>query len=199
MDIKTTIKFIRKRNDVLVEFKPNKIVEAIFNAAKAVGGTNREIAEQAAAKVVSYLEIVSKNGAHPTVEIVQDMVEKILIEEGHAKTAKAYILYRAKRTSIREGKSELMDTMEDILNETSEELPYHFLSPSAKMLKVATAASINYYLSRIIPSQYADAHRKGEIHIQSLEYYCKTADSVQIPFYKIIEKLYKLSNIHKTR
>ncbi len=112
----------------------------------------------------------------------------MLIQEEYISTAKAYILYRAKRTSIREGKSELMDTMEDILHEKHQEIPFYFLSPSAKMLKVAAAASCNFYLSRIIPSQYADAHRKGEIHIHALEYYNKTVDSLQIPLYGLLSR-----------
>ena len=54
-------------------------------------------------------------------EEVQDAVEKVLIENGHARTAKAYILYRDRRTRIREAKSELMDVVKEILVETNRE------------------------------------------------------------------------------
>ena len=68
-------------------------------------------------------------------------MEKVLIENGHARTAKAYILYRAQRTRYREGKSELMDVVEEILKETNRENANVGNSPSAKMLQIASAAS----------------------------------------------------------
>jgi len=89
MGFNSSIKFVRKRNGVLVEFAPDKVVEAIFMAAQSVGGKDRVVAEKTASKVISYLDIVYKDGNYPTVEIVQDMVEKILIEQGHAKLEKA--------------------------------------------------------------------------------------------------------------
>ncbi|OGW83911.1 MAG: ribonucleoside-diphosphate reductase, adenosylcobalamin-dependent [Omnitrophica bacterium RIFCSPLOWO2_01_FULL_45_10] len=78
-------------------FDFNKLVDAIFKAAASVGGTDRTLAVQLAEKVIAQL-----NSRTPTVEEVQDLVEKTLIEEGHAKTAKAYILYRYKKSEERE-------------------------------------------------------------------------------------------------
>ncbi|MDQ7826306.1 MAG: anaerobic ribonucleoside-triphosphate reductase [Candidatus Eremiobacteraeota bacterium] len=186
---KTTASFpiLRKRDGRLCKFEKKKITEAIFKALYATGVDSREKAEHLSTIVVKELSR-SHAGTLPQVEEIQDMVEKVLIQEGHLSTAKAYILYRAKRTSIREGKSELMDTMEEILKEAHREIPFSSLSPRAKMMKVASAASCNFYLSRIIPSQYADAHRKGEIYIHALEYYSKTADSLQIPLCTLLEK-----------
>ncbi|MFH1508680.1 MAG: adenosylcobalamin-dependent ribonucleoside-diphosphate reductase [bacterium] len=100
---------IRKRNGDVVDFDNNKITEAIFKAAKAVGGSDRKLAEKIAAKVVKSVQDIEQ----PTVEEIQDKVEKILIEEGHAKTAKAYILYRAKRTEERE--AELGEDVKEVL------------------------------------------------------------------------------------
>ena len=79
------------------------------------------------------------------VEHVQDIVEKVLIKKGHAKTAKSYILYRAKRTDIRNARSELMDTVAEILKETDRDNANISNSPSAKMLQIASAASREYY------------------------------------------------------
>ena len=85
---------IRKRDGNVVLFDKEKIAEAIWKAAKAVGGTDRKRPEELANLVVKTLtEKYGENGI-PGVEEVQDLVEKILIEEGHAKVAKAYILYR---------------------------------------------------------------------------------------------------------
>jgi ribonucleoside-triphosphate reductase len=92
---------IQKRNGNIVNFDRRKISEAIFKAAQAVGGQNQELAEDLADEVVLYL--YSGKGDHlPHVEEIQDAVEKVLIERGHAKTAKAYILYRDQRSKIRQ-------------------------------------------------------------------------------------------------
>ncbi len=98
---------IRKRDGKAVEFDATKIEDAIFKAAMAVGGHDHETAKQLGKKVIDYLE--SKGYTIPTVEEVQDAVEKILIEERHAKTAKAYILYRQERTKIREKQKEILN------------------------------------------------------------------------------------------
>ena len=79
MQSASSIRFIRKRNNVLVEFNPQKIADAIFKAVQSVGGADRTMAERIAAKVVGYLEILYKDGGYPSVESVQDLVEKILI------------------------------------------------------------------------------------------------------------------------
>jgi ribonucleoside-diphosphate reductase alpha chain len=109
---KAAVSQIKKREGKTVDFDKSKITNAIFKAAVAVGGEDRETAEKLADKVV---EIVNENfaGGIPTVEDVQDTVEKVLIENGHAKTAKAYILYRQKRAILRELKAELLNVPVD--------------------------------------------------------------------------------------
>ncbi len=99
------IKKIRKRDGRIVDFNPLKIAEAIWKAAKAVGGRDRELSNRLALQVVRSLEKQLEPDEIPSVEQVQDMVEKILIENGHARTAKAYILYRQKRAEIRRVKA----------------------------------------------------------------------------------------------
>ncbi|MBI5152539.1 ribonucleoside reductase class II [Candidatus Peregrinibacteria bacterium] len=96
------IKKIVKRDGRIVDFDQNKITEAIWKAASAVGGTDRKEAEQISNQITAVLEVFFKKETDiPTVEQIQDLVEKILIEGGHAKTAKAYILYRQKRAEER--------------------------------------------------------------------------------------------------
>ena len=94
---------IKKRTGEIVEFDPEKITTAIFKAAQAVGGDNRSIAEYLSGLVQDYLYM--KNEDIVDVENIQDIIEKVLIEEGHAKTAKSFILYRQKRKEIRKAKS----------------------------------------------------------------------------------------------
>ena len=92
---------IRKRGGDLVEFDESKIADAIYKAALSVGGEDRFLAEELASVVTLFLEKTYLD-AIPTIEDVQDMVERVLIETGHARTAKAYILYREKRARVRE-------------------------------------------------------------------------------------------------
>jgi len=99
------IKKIQKRDGRIVDFDPNKIAEAIWKAAKAVGGKDRELSVKLAQQVVERLEKQLKPQEIPTVEQVQDLVEKTLIENGHARTSKVYILYRQKRAEIRRAKA----------------------------------------------------------------------------------------------
>ena len=178
---------IQKRDGRIVEFEINKITEAIFKAARAVGGEDKQLAEELAQVVVKYITKIKTTGI-PSVEEVQDAVEKVLIETGHAKTAKAYILYRDRRTRLRETKSELMDVVEEILVETSRENANVSNSPSAKMLQIASAASKKYYLYRLIPEEFSQAHIEGDIHIHDLEFYGKTLTCVQIPLGKLLTK-----------
>ncbi|HLC52698.1 MAG TPA: adenosylcobalamin-dependent ribonucleoside-diphosphate reductase [Candidatus Nanoarchaeia archaeon] len=88
-----------KRDGRVVEFHIDKITDAIFRAAQSVGGTDKELAKRLAEQVCQKLSEAEER--EPTAEIVQDLVEKILIENGHAKTAKAYILYRHKKNEER--------------------------------------------------------------------------------------------------
>lgn len=171
---------IKKRDGREVPFDPSKITEAIFKAARAVGGEDRQKALELTLEVMKKLG-ERYEGQIFTVEDVQDVVEKVLIENGHARTAKAYILYRAQRTRYREAKSELMDVVEEILKETSRENANVSNSPSAKMLQIASAASKQYYLNRLIPPEMAEAHRRGDIHIHDLDFYKKTINCLQIP------------------
>ena len=97
------IKKIQKRSGQVTDFSQEKVTEAIWKAAQSVGGKERSVAEKIANQVTAVLEVFFKGPeAIPTVEQIQDLVEKILIEGGHAKTAKAYILYRAERARERE-------------------------------------------------------------------------------------------------
>lgn len=178
-------KVIQKRDGREVPFDENKITDAIFKAARAVGGEDRQLAMELTIEVLKMLK-KKYNGRTFGVEEVQDIVEKVLIENGHARTAKAYILYRDKRTRMRDAKSELMDAVEEILEETSRENANVSNSPSAKMLQIASAASKKYYLSRLIPEEMSLAHQRGDIHIHDLEFYGKTLTCIQIPLGRLL-------------
>lgn len=178
---------VKKRDGRLAEFNESKITDAIFKAAGAVGGEDRT---QAIELTLDVMKMLKEKFAEQvfSVEDVQDCVEKALIIRGHARTAKAYILYRAHRTSIREAKSDLMDAVNEILIETSRENANVSNSPSAKMLQIASVASKKFYLSRMIPQDQAQAHISGDIHIHDLDFYGKTLTCLQIPLGKLLKQ-----------
>ena len=95
------IKYVIKRNGATVPFSKDRITNAIYRAAVSVGGRDRKIAEGLSKQVVEILESQYKPYQYPTVEEIQDIVEKVLIENGHAKVSKHYILYREERTRRR--------------------------------------------------------------------------------------------------
>lgn len=112
------IKKIRKRNGDVVEFDYLKIGEAIWRAAQSAGGKDKELAMQIGNQVTAVLEVFFKDPSEtPTVEQIQDLVEKILIEGGHAITAKAYILYRERHKNLR-------SAQEDLLHGQTTKLPF---------------------------------------------------------------------------
>ncbi|MDX9871185.1 MAG: anaerobic ribonucleoside triphosphate reductase [Clostridia bacterium] len=178
---------IKKRDDRIVSFNESKITDAIFAAAKAVQGEDRQTAVELTLDVLKFLK-QKYNGHIFGVEDVQDAVEKVLIENGHAKTAKAYILHREKRSRIREARSELMDAVGEILRETNRENANVGNSPSAKVLQISEAASKNYYLKRVIPEEEARAHLEGDIYIHDLSWYGKTLTCLQIPLDKLLRE-----------
>ncbi len=100
---------IKKRDNNIVDFDVQKISQAIFHAAQSVGGDDTIESDRLAQLVADMLNQKFKHTSIPSVEEVQDIVEKVLIEEGHAKTAKAYILYREKRRQVRDEQMKLMN------------------------------------------------------------------------------------------
>lgn len=103
-----------KRDGRIVTFDHEKITNAIYKAALEVGGSNRELAVELTGKVLKMMDEIYPPGATPSVEEIQDIIEKILIENGHARTAKAFILYRAERARVREKKESIIVAEDNI-------------------------------------------------------------------------------------
>ena len=164
---------IRKRDGNVVLFQHEKIIEAIWKAAKAVGGHDREKAEYLSNLVISNLEKKYGNLEIPEVEEVQNMVEKTLIEEGHAKVAKAYILYRKSHEELRDVKG-LFDTIEVVddyigLNDWMvKENSNMAFSLQGLNNYVATKIISNYWIRRVYPEAIRNAHKNGDLHIHDL-------------------------------
>ena len=168
------LEFIRKRNGRLAPFEPEKINEAIQKAVQAVGGRDMDKASQISHQVVGILEVLYKDNRIPTVENAQDLVEKILIENGHAKVAKAYILYRKQHEALRRTQEFMKESIEAIDSYITQE--DWRVNENANMgyslqglnNQLASNITSNYWLYKIYPEYIANAHRAGDFHIHDL-------------------------------
>lgn len=179
---------IIKRDRTIVPFKKEKIVLAIFKAASAVGGNDFATSEKLGDEVVGIAEIQYPDGT-AEVEGIQDIVEKVLIENGHTKTAKAFILYREKRRSARESNALIGATINmfsEYLNDRDWQINEN--ANTQKSINglnnyVREAFTKNYWLHEIYPEEIRNAHLSGEIHIHDLGFfgpYCAGWDLRQI-------------------
>nr|MCK4929581.1 ribonucleoside triphosphate reductase [Nanoarchaeota archaeon] len=169
-----TIDRVKKRDGKIVLFNEDKIVQAIFKAAKAAGGEDYETAKALARKVTKALETFFKGGSIQSIELIQDFVEKILIEQGHAETAKAYILYRKQHEELRKARTFALDvqkTTEGYLNQSdwrvSENSNINY-SLSGLLFYSAGTVLANYTLNKVYPKEVGQAHRNGDFHIHDL-------------------------------
>jgi len=163
---------IQKRNGAIVDFDSTKIEKAIFAAAKAAGGKDLDEAKKLVAQVIAELE---REDTVPTVEEVQDIVEKVLIKAGHPTTAKVFILYREKRAEQRADRDvvvEVEKTMDEYLNRLDWRVNANSnqgYSLGGMILNTAGKVTANYWLSHIYPKNVGDAHRNGDYHIHDLD------------------------------
>ncbi|MCD4835484.1 anaerobic ribonucleoside triphosphate reductase [Merdimmobilis hominis] len=187
------IRQIVKRDGRTVPFDEKKIADAIFKAAKVLGGDNYEMAQDLAHQVVLYLE-QQYGEVEPTVEQVQDAVEHTLIENGHSRTAKEYILYRAQRTRVREMNTKLMKIYEDLTFQDAEDNDVKRENanidgdtPMGTMLKYGSEGAKQFCEMYILDPAYSKAHIDGDIHIHDMDFYTLTTTCCQID----IEKLFR--------
>lgn len=166
-----SISEIIKRDGTVVAFNFERIVEAIFKAAQAVGGDDRQIAVNLAHQVIERLQSQTSQEHTPNVEQIQDTIEKTLIEAGHAKTAKAFILYRQRHKEIREIRNSFLAverTVDEYLQ--GEIQPDSIVSFKGLMDHTAQVLLTHYALNKIYSPQISEAHRDEMIHIHGLGY-----------------------------
>lgn len=182
---------IVKRDGRKVPFNIEKIANAIFKAAQSCGGTDLNTAMDVAAEVCRVYE-QENPGRVPTVEEIQDLVEKVLIEKGHAKTAKAYILYRYERTRSREMKTNLMCVLNELTFSSAKDSDIKRENANidgdtamGTMLKYGSVSAKEYYEMYVLNPKHAKAHREGDIHIHDLDFYTLTTTCAQIDLKKL--------------
>jgi ribonucleoside-triphosphate reductase (formate) len=193
IEMEARVKQIVKRDGRTVDFDLSKITSAIYKAAEALGGKDDEVALYLARQVELYLAQTCQNDS-PTVEEIQDAVEKILIENGHARTAKEFILYRAERTRVRDMNTRLMKIYEDLTfkdaseNDTKREnANIDGDTAMGTMLKYGSEGAKQFYEMYVLKPEHGKAHREGDIHIHDLDFLTLTTTCCQIE----IEKLFK--------
>jgi ribonucleoside-triphosphate reductase len=166
---------VKKRDGRIVDFDSEKITKAIFNAAKSVGGHNLDEAKRLTKLVVDKIKL-QFGSEIPLVEEIQNIVEKVLIEEGHAKTAKAYIIYREQHKNIREGKStfdHIQGVIDTYLNQSkwdTKENSNEAYSFSGLLLYTAGEMMKVYNLNTMYTPEIAAAHKKAYFHIHDLSH-----------------------------
>ncbi len=179
---------IIKRDRTIVPFRKEKIVLAIFKAASSVGGSDFSKSESLTDEVCCTAEKMYPNGI-VEVEKIQDVVEKVLIENGHAKTAKAFILYREKRRASRESNALIGATIgmfSEYLNDRDWQINEN--ANTQKSINglnnyVREQFTKNYWLHEVYPENIRKAHLAGDIHIHDLGFfgpYCAGWDLKQI-------------------
>ncbi len=169
------IRYIEKRDGKQVPFDEKKISLAILKASRAVGrGDSEDIASEITTAVLSFLEIFYGEKGHPTVEQVQDLIEKVLIEKGYADIAKAYILYREQHAKLRETEKLLADATR-MVNSYLEKMDWKVnensnMSFSLQGLNnyIASEVTAQYWLNEIYSPVIKEKHVSGDFHIHDL-------------------------------
>lgn len=187
------MKEILKRDGRKVEFDINKIAGAIEKAFNATGtNKNYEYCLELANQVVDVLE--GETCEIPSVEHIQDIVEKVLIDNGHVRTAKAYIIYRANRSRQREMNNNLMKIYEEITfsdardsNIKRENANVDGNTAMGAMLKYGSEGSKHFYQLYMLKPEQAEAHKNGDIHIHDLDFYGLTTTCCQIDLIELFK------------
>ena len=168
------VEHIRKREGDIVPFDADKITEAVFKAFKSVEEGDRSKAERVSEQVVSILGITCRDGRIPTVEEVQDLVEKMLIENGHVSVAKAYILYRDQHAKLRESRR-LLEGARGMVDDYLGRLDWR-VSENSNMdyslqglnNYISSGIASRYWIGSIYPPAIREAHLDGAFHIHDL-------------------------------
>ena len=177
---------IRKRDGREVPFNMEKISTAIFKAAQAAGGQDYKTSMELANKVAVICNEKFKDGI-PGVEDIQDIVEKVLIEEGHARTAKEYIIYRAERSRVRDMNTRLMKVLGDLTFKDAKDVDLKRENANidgdtamGTMLKYGSEGAKEFYDLFVLNPDHSRAHKSGDIHIHDLDFLTLTTTCCQI-------------------
>lgn len=184
------VRQVVKRSGDIERYDRGKIAAAVgkaFDAAAAqdaTGEANRDAAGGRSSRVERVVAAVEArlralmSGRHPNsipaIEEIQDLVEDCLVEAGEARTAKAYILYRARHEAIRDARRLMLDistTMDGYLSQADWRVKENAnvnYSLGGLILHNSGAVTANYWLKNVYPEEIAQAHREADFHIHDL-------------------------------
>ena len=182
---------ITKRDGRIVLYDQNKIAAAILKALEAAHEGDANDAVRVANDVQRELESKFTTEA-PSIEIIQDVVERQLMNHGFSATAKAYILYRANRTRAREAGTSLMKTIDEITNIDArisdmkrDNANIDGNTAMGSMLQIGAAGAKAYNEMYLLRPEHAKAYREGDIHIHDFDFYSLTTTCCQIDILKL--------------
>ena len=185
------IQSIIKRDGRVVLYDQNKIAAAILRALEAAGEGDAADAARVANDVQRELEGTFNNGS-PNIEVIQDAVERQLMNHGFSAAAKAYILYRANRTRAREANTALMKTIDEITNIDArvsdmkrDNANIDGNTAMGSMLQIGAAGAKAYNEIYLLRPEHAKAYREGDIHIHDFDFYSLTTTCCQIDILKL--------------
>lgn len=183
---------IKKRNGVVVTFDFIKIRNAIKKANHAVH--DEDMDENALDLLTAKVASRFGEGVIPSVEDIQDAVEENLIAAGYAKTAKAYILYRAEHAKMRQAEGDLMDIYMQLTYRAARDVDLkrenaNIDSDTAMgtMLKYGSEGAKYFSNNHVLPKDIASAHINGDIHIHDQDFYMLTETCCQIDLIKLFD------------
>lgn len=185
------IQSIIKRDGRVVLYDQNKIAAAILKALEVSGEGNAADAVRVANDVQRELEGIFTSDS-PNIEVIQDTVERQLMNHGFNAAAKAYILYRANRTRAREAGTSLMKTIDEITNIDArisdmkrDNANIDGNTAMGSMLQIGAAGAKAYNEMYLLRPEHAKAYREGDIHIHDFDFYSLTTTCCQIDILKL--------------
>ncbi|MCL2220870.1 MAG: anaerobic ribonucleoside triphosphate reductase [Oscillospiraceae bacterium] len=184
---------IRKRDGRITTFNISKISGAISKAfAETHRAVNGDLADKLADEVFSTLE--SEGEEAPDVEHIQDVVEKVLMDNGYITTAREYITYRNERNRIRQMRTRLMRVYEEITYADAcdsdvkrENANIDGDTAMGVMLKYGSEGAKQFYNMFVLNPDHAEAHAEGDIHIHDLDFLTLTTTCCQIDIIKLFK------------
>ena len=168
---------VKKRNGAIVTFDKTKIEKVLEKAIQSVGGNRFEDVSSMTNTIAALVESKVGTGI-PSVELLQDAVEEILIKAGHDSVAKSFILYRQKRNEARSDKNvviEVAGTMDEYLDRSDWRVNANAnsgYSLGGLILNVSGKVTANYWLSHVYPAEIGNLHRNWDMHIHDLDMFC---------------------------
>lgn len=184
---------VLKRDGRKVNFNVDRIAKSIYKAANSIGGQDYSRSEELAKIVYNELDKIQENKQVKS-QTIQDIVEKVLKDEGHDSTLRVYKTFRQERDKTRERNSDIIKiykglTFDDAINNNIKRENANINADTAMgtMLKYGSEGAKNFYHLCVLKPVHSQAHKNGDIHIHDLDFLTLTTTCCQIDLIKLFE------------